>query len=334
MKRHILIFLPFIALIGISSCHKEEMVTWASADTIYSHTEFSDSIFFKWISDIEMSDDNWVLLDKGVGQAHILDEKFQYLRSIGKSGPGPEELKGATNIEVTNNKFYIYDYTGNKLNIYDRNGQFLATHKTQAFLSEFTVESNKLYSCSNEQVQAPLEIFDLKSGEVIKQFGQEASQALNYPEQHTAKLEDKIVAIYSFNSPLIDVYSSEGEFLKRTDLSSHPVFKPWLDEVDIKNLLKSNTPTQTVSMTMFWDCYISGGYLYLMPPTMNVKGKGKTNFLIQLELAEDSSMKIKRFIELKLGESSSFNCFAVSRDGKKVVGYDPGNGTITELLIN
>lgn len=281
-----------------------------------------------------MMNENWVVLDKGAGQIHEVSTEFSFLQSIGEPGPGPKEIKGAGNIEISNDKLYIYDYTGRKLNIYSGNGDFIRSIRSYSFTSEFFIDSEKLFVASNEVMDQPIEIVDLNSNSTIQRFGQPAMPELNSPPQHVKKVGDNLVTAYLYNRPIIDLYDLQGNFLSRTDLSENPVLAPWLKAADIEGLIRSSTPSMQRAMTMFWDIYTVGQNLYIMPPVMEIDGKGKTAYLIQFSVEEGAKLKIDRYINMSVDDGWSFNCFAITKEGDKIIAYDPGNGAIVELQID
>lgn len=334
MKKLITNTLILFVLLLLGSCGNSPQEVWVNATPVKYVTEFSDTVFFKWINDIEMINENWVVLDKGAGQIHEVSTEFHYLQSMGKPGPGPMEIKGAGNIDAANDKLYIYDYTGRKLNTYSSTGEFLKSTKSYSFTSEFFIDSEKLYVASNEDVNQPFEIVDLNSDSTILKFGKPAMPELNSPPQHIKKFGDHLVTAYLYNRPIIDLYDLQGNFLSRTDLSENPVLAPWLKAADIEGLIRSSTPTMQRAMTMFWDIYAVGENLYIMPPVMEVEGKGKTAYLIQFSVTDEAKLEIDRYINMSVDDGWSFNCFAITKAGDKIIAYDPGNGAIVELQID
>ncbi len=317
----------------LMSCEGQREVNWSSATPNKYVDAFSDTVFFKWISDIESENGNWVILDKGAGQTHIVDDKFSYIRSLGKPGPGPAEIKGASNVEVTDETIYIYDYTGRKINSYSLNGDFLQSQRTHSFISEFFIDADKIFVCSNQDFNQPLEMVDLQPDSNTFRFGQAALKELNYPPQHLAKVGEYIVSAFAYNRPVINSYDADGNFVENYDLSDDPILSPWLEEADVMNMIKNSPPGVQRAKTMFWDIYTTASHFYLMTPAIKTEKAEKTSFLIQLSISEKGAISIDNYIHLKVDENWSFNCFAVSEDDSKIIAYDPGNGMLVEFLM-
>lgn len=333
MKKVKLLFLLLIYFLQ-GSCQKKNEVLWVEATPVRSVSEFSDTVFFKWIADIEHLDNQWVFLDKGTGKALITNQDFELINSVGASGPGPTEIRGATNVSVSGEKLFVYDYTGGKINIYDRKGHFIDSKGAKPFLSEFVVDSLYIYMCSNEDIDSPIEVLKIDNDSIYNRFGKEAIKKLNFPPQHIIEVQDFLVSVFAYNKPLIDVYDKSGTHLRRNDLSSDPVLAPWLDELNLEDILSSGTTNQTQAWTMFFDVYSVNEYLYAMPPPFIIEDKGKTSFVIEFVIGDDGKIETERYIELKTESGSSLSCFAISKDRKRILGYDPALGVISELLID
>lgn len=327
------IILSLFLLILVTSCSKENQKSWIRAVPTKYITEFSDTVFFKWVQDIEQVEEHWIVLDKGAGQTHVVDNDFNYIRSIGQPGPGPEEIKGAGNVEVADGILYVYDYTDRKINAYSPDGRFLNSRRTYSFNSEFFIESSKLYLCSNEDPNSPIEVVDLQTDTIAYRFGQAAVKALNYPPQHVARLGDHIITAYVWNRPVIDSYDLNGNFLDRLDLSSGSILSTWLEESDIEGMIKSSTPNMQRAKAMFWDIYVANGHFYLMTPHIKTEKGDNTPFLIQFSVDNEGEISIDQYIHLQAEAGWSFNCFALSENGSKIIAYDPGNGALVEFLV-
>ena len=327
-KINLLIIASIITIYGCTKKTEETVI--AQTDLIESITNLNDSIFFGRILDIEAFNNKFFLSDQGSNKVIIVDDQFRFINSIGKTGPGPKEIKAISNIEVQDDRIIVQDAGGAKILIYNFDGDLIDTHDIYFESVEMEANSQYLFGQSVGETENPLVKYSLETGSK-NNFGEPLEQTWNFFGRHLALVDSFIVDVNEINIPKIRVYNESGVLIKETDLSDHPLIKPWLDDLDSKEFLeRTNSPLQKTQI-VFRDIALVNGKLYLHMPPLGKKNGPKKSFVLEAEIEPTKEITIKKAYQFE--SNFLFRSFTVTEDGGSILGYDSGRGAIIKYKI-
>ncbi len=128
--KHIILILFLPTIIHHTSCENRNSPKYAD----FVHIEPLHQINIDGGDQYLISDANYLAVDDD-GQLHVLsysdgtitvfDQNGHYMRTIGRSGQGPNELEGPTSFYIFNHKYYVYeDYK--QIKIWDMEGNYVS----------------------------------------------------------------------------------------------------------------------------------------------------------------------------------------------------------------
>jgi hypothetical protein len=323
--------ISLLAVVICCSCNTEiESLEVQEMELIRTIYDLNDSIFFGRILDIEFQDDKYFLSDQGSNQVIVVDEDFNFLHRIGVSGPGPEEIKGISNIEVSKDKIVIQDLVGSKFLIYNLEGILKGREKVYFDGSEFILTDTSIIGMKVGETELPLLNYSFEGGQSVS-FGLPLNSEFGFPAKHLIAIDSLIVSITNENTPVVDIYDKSGALLGATDLSSHYLIEPWLKDLGIKEKVQASTSSIKYGQRMFSDISNYREIIYLNMPPLGTKDSPKKKYIFEASIDRDFNFILTR--ALIFDTVFSFRCFAISSNGKSIVGYDPIKGGIVEYRI-
>lgn len=328
MKKTYLLICVSITIFACSKRTEDTLIR--QTELIETITSLNDSIFFGRILDIEAFDSKYFLSDQGNNKVIIVDDQFRFIRSIGKTGPGPEEIRAISNIEVKENKIIVQDAAGAKILIYNFEGDIIETHDIYFETVEMEVSDQSLFGQLVGETKNPLLNYSLETGTKTF-FGVPLEQGWNFSGRHVALIDSLIVDANEINIPKIRVYNDKGIFLKETDFSNHPLIEPWMRDLNLNELLNQSNGTMQKSQIVFRDITVLNGKLYLHMPPLGRNNGPKRTFVLEAHLNNDMGFVIES--AYLFSSNFLFRTFTMSEDGKNIIGYDSGRGAIIKYRI-
>ncbi|MFA3783944.1 hypothetical protein ABRY23_12865 [Melioribacteraceae bacterium 4301-Me] len=199
VKAHLVILLFICALvscnqndISIIRYHPNKSELVLTDSIIFSNT---DDLYIGSINDIEVISGNIYISDKSFSKIHVLDNKLNYLFSIGKYGDGPGEFATAP---------YLSDYDSN-LVVFDRKYLKLMIYSKNILLKEIYLPKNFFYQTHN-----PL---FLKGKIIIPATNKLSRELKNLRGYTTILLLNKNGTFFSKAGELVDDYTEHEEEL-------------------------------------------------------------------------------------------------------------------------
>jgi len=326
-----LICVSLLSICCLSCTKTTDKTVIKNAELIGTITALNDSLFFGAIVDIESANNHYYLSDLGTNQLIVVDSNFNYIRSIGRSGPGPEEIKGIGSIEILNDKIAIQDAAGMKILFYDTAGTFLSANKAFFNMSEFALGDSSMIGQVFGEVKNPLAKYSLRTLQKTS-FGLDSDKRWGYPSKHVKLIDSLIITVNKLNLPAFFIYDLKGNFLKSTDLSNHPLISPWYNDLDIENMVKNNTPMSGTSQIVFADISTLNNKLYLHMPPLGRKNGPKQTFVFEAQFDDQLNVSIVKGFLFK--SNHLFTSFTISPDGNYIIAFDQALGGILKFKLN
>lgn len=89
------------------------------------------------IGEILFIDDNILVHDEKFDVVLLFDETGKFITQIGELGHGPHQFASVNDVEVQNNKIFIFSNDSRKVSQFDSRGQFISSQKIDLFASDF-----------------------------------------------------------------------------------------------------------------------------------------------------------------------------------------------------
>lgn len=328
MKNTLLwLLVPFVIAAVCCSGKKEEATTYLPK--VNEVNSLSDTVFFGWIRDMDFYDDTLYLADQAQNRVLVADKDFNFIRYVGKPGPGPFEIKGMQNVEVSDNAIYLNDITGGKILRIDRFTDEISSINTRSLFAEFDVDDSHLfYADPDIPGSPPILQVNTESNKQERRFGELQDESLQQPEMHTLVNDQHIISVYRENSFRMDVYDKKGDLLNTVDLGQYGNLSEWVESLQIERVLTTNTVNVRHGFTLARDVFLTKKRLYVLPSMRIIDGIRFPVLLLSFRIDEQGKLFDEKIINIHDGDEGSFYCIAVSSDDKLLYGFDPALGSI------
>lgn len=246
------------------SCNKQknniENISFKN-DTIIS--QLSDTSFFWDVRSMQF-DKYLYFTDYKRDQIIVLDNKGNFIRSIGTKGRGPGEFLGASHLFVINDTIFVANDGKKSIEMYSKYKHLRTINLPNEIIisSEyrFVYKNNIIYltSLSNSNSIAS---YDINNG-VIKHFGKSvefgtAKQTKIRNKRHLFSFKNFLIAV-SDNMPIVEKYDLAGNLLESFDYSD-------VQEVDhVLNYFKKEKEEQNSYYQLVTDAYLNNNNLYIL----------------------------------------------------------------------
>lgn len=197
----------------------------------------------------------------------VLNDDFAFQQAIGASGRGPGEFQYVGPFVVSEDSLYAYDGGSRRIHVFTHEGIYersIDVDGKHIRVSLVQDAQGYLYF-SNVAYKNPITKID-RSGSVVAQFG-DSLGFTNMPFQnrvrsvrHLALLGDSALVSVGESRPVIEIFSLDGQILRRADLAGHPVFRDRIEYAD-RVFDEEGNPRKTVTVT--YGIAVSGDELYI-----------------------------------------------------------------------
>ncbi|GHE66396.1 MULTISPECIES: 6-bladed beta-propeller [Roseivirga] len=320
----LLLWTPFV------SCSEEKPIPITEAKLITELYELNDSILFGQIGDIELHDEFMFFSDKNSNRVFVLDSNFQFLRTIGEAGSGPNEIKGIKNIAMADSTLFVQDLWGGKLLNYSLNGDLLKTINIKLNSGDFDVLGSDIIGKVIGQHELPFTKYSITNSK--RDFGKPLIKEDGFPDMHVRVIEQKIVTANLLNRLNVDIYDDQGILLGENSLDHIPVVQDWLAGLDIEGKINASTANTAYAQTTFYDIDIVDNHIFFSLPPLGSKNGVKKNFIIEAILDKNNKITVTRKIFFE--GYFAFNCFSITADLKYLIGFNSSNGSIVKYHIS
>ncbi len=295
MKTKLVINFLLIVLFMFASCHydniREIPEVFLIRDTVI--TKFSDSSYFSSIRSMQIYNNRMYLTDYHRNQLMILNEKGQFVESMGSEGRGPGELLGAADLFVINDTIYVFNDSGRSFELYGLksghikkinfpiNSQF---HSAQ----RFAVKNGKIFisSPSHNTSIAALGVDGISYnvfGRIIEFDSDIQTRVQN--SRHVVVKDSMIYAI-STTLPFIEKYNLDGQLINIYDFSSVKYVQKRLDFVKTQRVQPNS------SFILVADIYLYGDKMHLLIVS-NDSENVNSNKVLVMDLGENKILPKK-----------------------------------------
>jgi len=146
----LLTLLIIAAIIGYFTTEKAVDVIGVSTQNnriqfINAFPTVDENIVIGSVLEIDSSDRYIYLLDQNRSTVHQFDLEGNYVKQIGKVGPGPGELQQPLSMSYDNNHLFIFEQAKMQVQEFTINGEYSGVHIFQGSYEEITVVNDKIW---------------------------------------------------------------------------------------------------------------------------------------------------------------------------------------------
>lgn len=291
----VLLLLPFLVLI---SCQQErqlqlETVKYRQLSLVEG---WGDSIFLSQVRGLQFYDNVLYISDQYLSQVIETDNFFDFNRSIGRRGSGPEDFVSIESIALEDSFLYVFDMGHCATFCFEPERGFRSKYTLLGdricMPYRFFVEDSCLYVSTAEKEGLFLEV-DMRMGKKSyygkrKDFGADLPNRIRN-SRHLLKHNNKCIVV-SDNIPMIEIYDlNSKQMVDSLDFSNIDYIRKNL--IENENIRQQNSYTMIVS-----DAYIDCNYLYILLFGTSSSGGTISNEILKIELSP--VLKIKEIIQL------------------------------------
>lgn len=263
MKKTYLLLIFSICFIFCSCKKQKNIIENFSLKNDTTINQLSDTSFIWDVRSMHF-DKYLYLTDYKRDQIIVLDNKGNFIRSIGTKGQGPGEFLGASHLFVINDTIFVANDGKRCIEMY-KDYKYLRTinlPKNINLSSEyrFFYKNEKIYLTSLSASNS-IASFDINTG-LIKYLGKSvefgtAKQTEIRNKRHLFSFKNFLIAV-SDNMPIVEKYDLAGNLLESFDYSD-------IQEVDhVLNYFKKNDEEQNSYYQLVTDAYLNNNNLYIL----------------------------------------------------------------------
>jgi len=266
------------------------------------------------------------------------DTALQLLYIMGREGKGPGEFIRCIHLTARDSAVYIFDEGSRRINIFSKNGSFMRSIDELGFYiyNRFAVDGQQhLYLPAPISLETyPILKID-PSGKRLASFGTIFPQPYEKPNigvngrQLFVTEDEKLIALGS-STPMVEIYSPQGELLSATNLAGLPCLKSILDYQMVR--YQHFGTVGFMSISLLSDAYFTGGKLYILFYEAD-ESTIVSNKLLVLDY-DQGQLSPSAIIRLNPGtETANYTTFCVLDHHRKVAAYELISGSIQVLQI-
>lgn len=322
--RKITLLLFIVNLILCQSCiDDQEQLTIVNLEREISINQLSDSSYFSDIRSLYYMNGKCYASDYNRDQIFILDDNLELQKIVGQKGKGPGELLGASGLYVQNDTVFLYNSKKRVFELFSSEGylqtiDLLPQHRVSSDMRFAAYKGELYFSSFNSPFSIAKYNYRLDSSDFFgcsKEY-RSPNESRIKNDRHIHVFQDRIIAIPDCQ-PFIELYTLEGEYISRVDLSNIGPVKKMLDYIEKSNYAENSY------FQFFSESYVYKKDIFILVTSVDEKAEKYTNTLLQLELENDVIEPIRL---LNLG-NGWFNSFCVLDN--KIIAV---NGSTGELV--
>ncbi|MCC5906909.1 MAG: 6-bladed beta-propeller [Balneolaceae bacterium] len=166
--------------------------------------------------------DNRLYLADNSPQVLQVDSDLNLIELINKTGQGPGEFTGVTDISVVNDSLYFYDRQQAKILVYDIDNIFIReVGLPEAGGFNMAVDHHGRIFLSTPSRTNPITMYSA-NGEKIQGFGNNTVGSDSFQYRRNSRFlfihNDQLIAI-AMSEPELEIYSLEGEFISKAEIA-------------------------------------------------------------------------------------------------------------------
>ena len=308
--------------IGISSCsQKTHSIPDTDSHLQLSKTEFADTVFFKFISDINHHKDVIKLVDRRGYQVLSIDKSSNLLSTKKYSkGKGPKDANVLNKIIFSDSITALTDFGNSKVFISEKTSESTCKMKSIGSTGEIALTHNKMYYQSiDSNSHGIIAQLDLINRNIKHLKGTEQERPA---DKHILVLDNRIIqvvhSIKTDEKPTISIYSLSGDFVLSMDISDLFGIKK------IVEVFKSKNYGPYASVVLFPAAKTYQDKFYLSFSNYDNEQNPQSFKILEFELIRDK-IKPKRTINLK--KDGWYETFDIIND-TTLIAFDHVNNSI------
>lgn len=303
----------------------------------HEFTNYSDSIFFVNIKDIEIIDQKYYFADKGQNKIYIFQKNWELATMFGSSGPGPSEFSGVSNIAYNHNLIGIADMESSSIKLFDKNHKFIKSVKRPYVVDssmEFAMDSSDMLYQQSTRYEL-ISKYDFASkilssyGDFENDFSLKTKSRNNQQtnQWHVAISKNKLFIINQCEPLILSYDLSSKEKTGTYDLSKVESLQKRINFTDIE--IQSD-PYANVNYILFSDILVKGEHVYLLY-TDHIEPNNKviSNEVLHLKLIDGN--RFEEIEILQLNPYGWYETFII--DGNKLITFDSNASAIEEYVL-
>jgi hypothetical protein len=169
------------------------------------------------------------ILDNDNGRIAVYSADGQFLRGIGRAGPGPGEFEGSPNVldglALDGDFLVAFEGPTRRVQVFRTDGTYVSSFAKRLGLSSIAIAGERIYTSTAGQTgtDARIEVFSL-SGDLVKEFGEggvgEAETArearrINRSLIAVAPTSGEVGRVYQY-TPILRIYGRDGSLESET----------------------------------------------------------------------------------------------------------------------
>jgi hypothetical protein len=237
----------------------------------------ADTLYFARPAAIGHDDENLYILDSIDSEIHVFSKSGAFRYAIGKKGQGPAEFDGPNNFSLYGGKIYVSDAGNRRIQILDIKGKYLGGFKVTSFPMKVLALDENAVVVSHLPAALPGDA--AKEENLVRCFTPDG----DYVWEAVRSLSNGDPVFDTMqNRHVLKACSGGFYFLRMCN-------DPWIRRLDRRGNISRTVRVdkkfgwKTLSIPaqkgkkltlsgLFWDCDVSGDFLYLLVPEFSEGG--------------------------------------------------------------